>query len=233
LELPRILVEEDSVDGLLFVGAYLNDALIQVVDRNATSIVLVDAYATSNGYDAILSDNFAGAYQVVTYLIQHGHRHIGLVGGSHAQAYPSIQERRRGYLQALEDNDIATPYLADCHIINIEEVTEATTTLLQHHPEITAIFGVNDEVALTVMGLAQELGRQVPDDLSVVGFDNIDLASCVFPPLTTMHVDKLGMGRLAVQLLVNRAEHPDASPVRATLRPRLVERRSVARLQNF
>jgi LacI family transcriptional regulator len=71
----------------------------------------------------------------------------------------------------------------------------------------------------------------VPDDLSLVGFDNIDLASCVSPPLTTMHVDKIGMGRLAVQLLVNRIEHPETSPVQAVVRPRLIKRSSVRTIQ--
>ncbi len=226
LELPRILVEEDSADGLLLVGAFLNEALIRVVDRRSTPIVLVDAYATLDVYDAVVSDNFAGAYRVVTYLIQQGHRHIGLVG-SHPKAYPSIQERRNGYLRALKDHDISDRYVAECHIINTEETIKATSALLRRYPQITAIFGVNDEGAIMALDVAQELGRKVPDDLSLVGFDNIDLADCVSPPLTTMHVDKLGMGRLAVQLLVNRIGHPESSPVRAAVRPRLIERSSV------
>jgi LacI family transcriptional regulator len=226
LELPRLLVEEDSVDGLLLVGAFLNEALVQVVHRRSTPIILVDAYARSDVYDAVVSDNFAGAYQAVMYLLQHGHSHIGLVG-SHPQAYPSIQERRNGYMRALKDNGISDRYLAECHIVNTEEIRETTTALLRRNPQITAIFGVNDEVTITVMELARDLGRQVPDDLSVVGFDNIDLADCIAPSLTTLHVDKLGMGRLAVQLLINRLEHPESSLVRAAIRPRLIERSSV------
>jgi LacI family transcriptional regulator len=186
----------------------------------------VDAYAISDVYDAVVSDNSAGAYQAITHLIQHGHRHIGLVG-SHPQAYPSLQERRSGYIQALEDNDISDRYVAECHIIRTEEIVEATTVLLRRHPQITAILGANDEVAITVMDVARDLGRQVPDDLSVVGYDDIDLAGCVTPSLTTMHVDKLGMGELAVQLLVNRIEHPESNLVRAIVRPRLIERSSV------
>jgi LacI family transcriptional regulator len=230
LELPRILVEENTADGLLLVGVFLNDALLRVVDRRSTPIVLVDAYATSDIYDAVVSDNFGGAYQAVTYLIQHGHRHIGLVG-SHPKAYPSIQERRNGYARALKDNDIAERYVAECHNINTEEVVTTTTTLLRLNPQITAVFGVNDEVALAVIDVARNLGRRVPDDLSVVGFDNIDLADCVSPPLTTMHVDKIGMGRLAVQLLVNRIEHPETSPVTAAVRPQLIGRGSVRKIE--
>lgn len=226
LELPRILVEEDTTNGLLLVGAFLDETLIRVVTRRSAPIVLVDAYATSDRYDAVVSDNFGGAYQAVTYLIQHGHRHIALVG-SHPEAYPSIQERRNGYMRALKDNGISERYLAECHVIDIEEMVESTTHLLRSSPRITAIVGANDEAALAAMEVAQDLGRRVPEDLSVVGFDNIDLAGCVSPTLTTMHVDKVGMGRLAVQLLVNRIEHPESSPVRATIRPRLIERDSV------
>lgn len=226
LELPRILIEEDMADGLLLVGAFLDETLAQVVKHQSSPIVLVDAYSASNHYDSIVSDNFNGAYQAITYLIRHGHRHIGLVAG-HPQAYPSIQDRRRGYIQALQDNQISDFYFADCHLINRQEIMETTADLLQRNSQITALFGANDEVAITVMEVAQTLGLHIPDDLSVVGFDDIDLADCISPSLTTMHVDKVSMGRLAVQLLVNRVKYPESSPVTTVVRPHLVERSSV------
>jgi LacI family transcriptional regulator len=226
LELPRLLTDGNTVDGMLLVGAFLSESLAQVVERHSSPIVLVDAYATSDVYDAVVSDNFKGAYQAVTHLIDCGHRHIGLVG-SHPQSYPSIQERQSGYVQALQENGLSDQYMAQCHLIDSNEVAEATINLLQRNPQITAIFGVNDESALTIIDVAQKLGRRVPEDLSIVGFDNIDLADCVTPSLTTMHVDKMGMGRLAVHLLINRVNHPQASPVTAVVRPQLIERGSV------
>jgi LacI family transcriptional regulator len=226
LELPRILVEQDSADGLLLLGVYLNEALNPVIDRRTTPIILVDAYATSGAHDAVVSDNVAGACEAVTYLISHGHRHIAFVG-SHPKAHPSIQERQRGYERALGDHGITDRYSAECHIANNGEVIAATTSLLHESPEITAVFGANDDVAIGVIDAAHGMGLKVPDDLSVVGFDNIDLAERVSPSLTTMHVDKVGMGRLAVQLLVNRVEHPQSTPVRAVVCPRLIERGSV------
>lgn len=226
LELPRLLLEEDAADALLLVGAFLDETLIRVVGRRSVPIVLVDAYATSNGFDAVVSDNFAGACRMVTYLIEKGHRHIALVG-SHPKAYPSIQERHDGYRQALSNHGISDHYVALCHLIDDEEIARATAELLRRSPQITAVFGVNDEVAIKVMDVARDLGRQVPQDLSVCGFDNIDLADCVSPSLTTMHVDKIGMGRLGVQLLINRVEHPESSPVRVIVCPELIERNSV------
>ena len=79
-------------------------------------------------------------------------------------------------------------------------------------------------------GLTHDEANYIPDAVSIVGFDNIDPAKSVTPALTTMHVDKIGMGRLAVQLLINRVEYPDASPVTAVIRPYLVERKSVQSL---
>jgi LacI family transcriptional regulator len=225
VEVPRLL-EEDSVDGLLLVGAFVPDALNQLLHAQNAHVVLVDAYAAPNGYDAILSDNVRGAYEAVSYLIERGHRHIGLLG-THPNAYPSLQQRRAAYTRALQDHAIENKYFADSSF-DRHDVIRATTTLLQENPQITALFGVNDEVAIAAMNAAQSLGRRIPEELSVIGFDDIDLAQHVMPPLTTMHVDKVGMGRLAVQLLADRIQFPESDRITTLLQPRLVERRSVA-----
>ncbi len=227
LELPRILLEEDTTEGFLLLGAFLSEPLRQVVARHSVPMILVDAYAATEMYDAVVSDNVGGACQIVAHLIQQGHRHIAFVGSHLGSSYPSIRERKVGYEKALGDAHIAESYCADCHIIDTEEIVEATTTLLAANPQITAIFAANDETAITVMETLRSLGRQIPDDISVVGFDDIDLASRVYPPLTTMQVDKAGMGRMAVQLLINRVQYPESGLVRAVMQPRLLERDSV------
>lgn len=225
VEVPRLLLEE-STDGLLVVGALLDDALAPVLRQKAMPIVLVDAYALSEKYDAVVSDNVHGAYQAMSYLIQRGHRHIGMVG-SCPDGYPSLRERRQGYVQALKEHGLTEIYFTDC-TPNKEAATEATTKLLSQHSQVTAVFGCNDETALAAMRAAQAFGRKVPEEFSVIGFDDIDLSQHVTPALTTMHVDKVGMGRMAVQLLVNRIEYPEAEPVTSVIRPRLIERDSVS-----
>jgi LacI family transcriptional regulator len=223
-ETPRMLLEDD-LDGLLLIGAFVDPAIARLIKHRTRPTVLVDAYASEDRYDSVVSDNFHGAYTAVSYLIERGHRHIGLVG-SLPTTYPSFQERRRGYLQALHDFEITKPYFADSHVTSTE-VAEATIDLLQRCPQITALFCCNDAMAIAAMRAVQALGRRVPGDLSIIGFDNIDLAEHVTPALTTMHVDKVSMGRLAVQLMTNRAEFPITSCVTAVLRPTLIERESV------
>lgn len=224
LETPRLL-KEQGVDGLLFVGIQLNQAITQVLQKQNQPIVLVDAYADDAQYDAVVSGNEAGAYQATSHLIQNGHRHIAMMG-SMPHSYPSIQERRNGYLRAINEHGL-TPVFVDCHH-NIDSATTAAEVFLPERGQITAVFGANDEVAISIMRVAQTLEMRIPQDLSVVGFDNIQLAHFVAPALTTMRVDKMGMGRLAAQLLSNRIQYPEAGYVKSVIQPSLIERDSVA-----
>jgi LacI family transcriptional regulator len=223
-DLPRMLLEYE-LDGVVLLGAFVDHTIEQLIQRRGTPVALADAYATSGAYDAAVSDNVGGAYQAVSYLIRQGHREIGMVG-SLPDAFPSIEQRRRGYIQALADNSIAERYFADSHLA-YDQVVDSTLELLQRHPQVTALFCGNDLTAVAAMQAARAAGRRLPEDLSIVGFDDIDLAEHLTPSLTTMRVDKAGLGRMAVQLLVNRAEFPDAACVTAMLRPTLIERQSV------
>ena len=205
LEVPRLLTE-NHVDGFLLVGIFVNEAFMRLLGSQAAPIVLVDAYSNFNAYDAVVSDNLHGAYEAVRYLISLGHQHIGFVG-AHPQAYPSLHERRQGYLQALQDQGIATSYVANSEMTPDSDFA-AATDLLQRYPSVTAVMGCNDNAALATIRALQVQKRAVPGDVSVMGFDDIDVASHVTPTLTTMHVDKVSMERMAVQLLGNRLEFP-------------------------
>lgn len=223
VETPRLLVD-GVADGLLLVGAFVDETLDALIKKAQAPVVLVDAYANSGQYDAVLSDNVRGAHTAVKRLIDKGHRHIGMLGAS-PDAYPSIRERRAGYDRALQEAGITERYYADCSPYRAEAAT-TVTRLLNKNPQITAIFGCNDEVAIAAVNEAQRGGLRVPEDLAVIGFDDIDLAAMMSPGLTTMHVDKVGMGRMAVQLIGSRIEFPDSERVVSLTSPRLIERQS-------
>ncbi len=221
---PPQLLTEQQADGLLMVGAYLNGVTIAMLERLGAPVVLIDGYASNNAYDSVVSDNVTGAYNAVSYLIAKGHRHIGIVG-SHPDSFPSIRERRAGYLKALREHEL-TPYVVDSSL-SPPEAAERGVALLREQPQISAIFGCNDEVAIAVMRAAEDLGRSVPEELSIIGFDDIDLGQHVRPALTTMHIDKVGMGRLAVRLLLERADYPESGRICAQICAQLIERDSV------
>jgi LacI family transcriptional regulator len=170
-------------------------------------------------------DNAQGAYTAMDYLISQGHQHIGLIG-SWANCYPGINQRRQSYLQALADHGITQTYIEDGGLTSSMGY-KTTQKLLQRFPEVTAIFACNDYSAMGAMRAALEMGRRVPDDLSVIGFDNLMAAAESIPPLTTMNVDRLLMGELAVQQLLNRCQYPDRAPITILVRTELIVRQSV------
>lgn len=222
--MPPMLLDR-HVDGILMVGTFLQDTIHHISQKVNKPVVLVDAYAQGSGYDAVLTDNINGSYEAVDYLIKQGHIRIGLAGST-ADSYPSIRERRKGYLRALKNSGITESYIEDSPLTR-EGGYNATCTLLQNAPEITAIFACNDEVAVGVLNAAREMGRNVPDDLSVIGFDDIDVAQEVTPALTTVHVDKVLLGVLAVRHLRDRAETPDRPSLTTALSTQLIVRDSV------
>ncbi len=218
------LLFDGRVDGLIIVGTFLEDAIAQI-DHQADMIVLVDAYAPGLRVDSIVTDNLNGALSAVNFLIENGHTRIGLVGST-PDAYPSIRERRKGYTRALEQAGIETLYIEDTPLSRAGGY-QGTLDLLARAPGVAAIFACNDEVALGVMNAAEDLNLKIPDDLSIIGFDNIDIAQEVSPPLTTVHVDKTLMGTLSVQHLRDQFKHPEQTHLTTVVGTRIVVRKSV------
>ncbi len=180
---------------------------------------------TNEIYDAVISDNFRAAYQEVEYLIDRGHRHIGLVG-SDTSCYPSLKDRRNGYLRALKENAINEVYISNFNI-NRSKGFQETIDLLKENPQITALFCVNDDVGSAAIRAIQSQGKRVPEDVSVIGFDDTYLATNIHPGLTTMHVDTVSMGRAAVHLLSLRLTNPESARMTLIIHPQMVERESV------
>jgi len=214
LDLPHLLLRQ-SLDGILLIGSFSAATADEIVGPRSAPVVLVDAPAGAHRYDAVVSDNEGGAYAATRYLIDRGHRRIAF-GGPRGDADPNYRQRRDGYVRALREEGLRPIERSD------------VADLLHEHPDVTALFGANDAFALDAMRAAQALGRNVPDDLSMVGFDDIEVAAQTSPALTTLAVDKVSMGRLAVDALAFRLAWPDAARMVTTLEPTLLPRESVA-----
>jgi LacI family transcriptional regulator len=174
-------------------------------------------------HDAVVSDNFEGAYDATSYLIAKEHQRIGFVSPG-PETNPNFSQRRDGFLKALIDHDLDVPP----EMNSAQDVVASIEALLRRDPTITAVLGCNDLYTIEAMKVAQSLGRQVPEEFSCIGFDDVELATATSPQLTTMAVDKISMGRLAVQALSYRIAWPNAARVLTVLRPELIERDSVA-----
>lgn len=222
-EIPQLLYN-DSLDGLLLVGTFVDENVLSISGSTPPPIVLVDGYSVSGQYDTVISDNFQAAYRAVSHLIDNGHRHIGLMGGD-IFCYPSLKERRAGYQRALKDHQIPDSYLCDFNINRSKGYYQALE-IIKKNPQITALFCVNDDIGSAAMRAAHALGRVVPDDFSIISYDDTYIATNTQPTLSTMHVDTIAMGRAAVHLLALRLEYPESERMTLTIHPTLVERES-------
>jgi len=225
LDVPAAL-RNRSCDGAFVFGAQLDAEAVAKIRSAGCPVVLVDGYSDGDVFDAVHTDNSEGARTLVERLIDAGHRDIAMLG-SEPVCYPSIQDRRRGYSEAVRAHGLPE------HFVDISYVlTDAGAVMgvdyVQRHPSVTAVFGANDLVTVAFMQLARDSGFRLPADLSVGGFDDIDLAALVMPALTTMSVDKTQMARAAFALMAYRLEHPDGEPLESLVCPQLVERESIA-----
>ncbi len=220
-QLPKIM-RERRADGFLFVGDQ-DDSLIRHAQRLDFPLVLVDHRLESGKFDTVAINNRTGGRQAVEHLIGLGHRRIGFVGGSLRS--PSFQERMEGYAEALQAHGIAF----EKELVQLGESHagyENTLRLLSTPKPPTAIFACNDFNAVRAMKAIHEHGLRIPDDVSIVGFDDSRCATEAWPRLTTLRIDAQYMGRRAVEILLARIAQKSKAFEQVFIEPELIVRDS-------
>ncbi|MBN1910046.1 MAG: substrate-binding domain-containing protein, partial [Pirellulales bacterium] len=216
-----------TVDGLIMMANVLkaNHEICARLLEDRIPMVFRAGPETPGIVDLVAVDLEKASYLVARHLLNLGHEHIGMV----------LQEAARqrqvgrlvGYTRAHEEADVAIhpEYRTFCGY-HVEDGYHATRRLLEAHPEITAIAFHNDQLALGSFRAAKELGRRIPDDLAVVGYDNIELGRFCESPLTTVGYSKELLGQLLVDMLCQRIQNPDHPAQRIVLPPELIIRES-------
>jgi len=173
----------------------------------------------------VASNDREAVTAAVDYLIEQGHKRIGLVLGPHG--FRSARERREGFEQALKTAKITLPrsMIADGNY-TFESGVMAADRLLDLMPRPTAIFACNDEMAAGVLHAARQRGIEVPRDLSIIGFDDTPIAAHIWPPLTTVRWPIISMARSAALKLIDEGGEPVEEP--SMFRSTLIRRGSVA-----
>ena len=235
----------DKVLGILIWPVYSSDTtrrLFQLANHRQVPIVLMDRTFDVLMNDYVISDNFKGAYEAVTYLISLGHKRIVFLSRPVLKLLP-IAERLRGYTQAMLDNGF-TPL--DPWIVGTAEnergyslqlngtvnrEIEELENLLKGKDKPTAIFSMNDLMALEVSKASKLLGMNIPSDISIVGFDDMDIVSYFDIPLTTVHQDTYYMGSRSAELLVERIRGYAGVPRREIIPTYLRIRNSASRIK--
>ncbi len=223
--LPK-MVRERQVDGLILVGI-LREAFVNKIVAAHVPLVLVDPKYSIMDCSQVFIDNEHGAFIATQYLVDAGHRKIGFISGDLSRL--SFKQRYDGYIRALRNNHIS---VKDTLIKTggIEQGYEHVKCLLTQSEIPTAIFAANDINAICGYKAAQEINFKIPENISFIGFDDIDLARISSPALTTIRVYKQELGAYAVRTLfrILKGEHP--KPVLTIVPVELVERDSVRRI---
>jgi len=221
------VLAEKQVDGILFVAAGVSTEHIKALQARCIPVVVVDRDIPDVAVDSVLTDNARGGWLATRHLLELGHRRVGCIAGP-SDLTPSA-DRVTGYSQALTECGVPVDeVLVAKGDFQYESGYQAARQLLAMDDPPTAIFACNDLMAVGVIAAAVEMGFQVPADLSVVGFDDVRLASFANPPLTTIVQPKYDMGVIAAKMLLERMRDLDIPPRRKTFDTRLLVRRSTA-----
>jgi LacI family transcriptional regulator len=180
------LLKENSVDGLIYLGATLKDDHLREVEPYHFPFLFIGGYLDDARISYVAIDNEAGSYMAVKHLIDLGHRRIGHAAGP--VIFSSARDRIRGYRRALEEAGIAfDPALVVDGHYRADVTQEVTRQLIAK--KVTAIFAGSDWMASGAMRAVKEAGLRVPQDVSIIGCGDLELARLVDPPLTTVKYD--------------------------------------------
>ena len=223
-EYTRTLTQ-GMTEGLLLLLPLNPDAYLQTLREQQFPYVVIDHQGFDDFSSTVTAANYRGAFEAVNYLIGLGHKRIGFIAGTEATS--SARERQEAYSAALAEVGISL----DCALIapgNFDQPGgfKAAQTLLDLAQPPTAIFAANDVSALGAIEAARSRHLRIPEDLSIVGFDDIPRALYSYPPLTTVRQPLTEIGRLATRLLLKHIKNPDQPTERIVLETEFVIRES-------
>ena len=222
-ECPKML-RERNVDGVMLIGLQ-KLKFLEYIQNQKIPAVLIDPQIRIEGFSQVVIDNEHGALLAIQYLINRGHRRIGFISGNLERL--SFQQRYLGYQQALEYNNI--PFQPNyVRTGGLELGYQHVWDLLQLKEHPTAIFSVNDINAIHGYNAVKDFGYQIPGDISIIGFDDIELSKIISPALTTVRVYKEELGSIAVRMLLKIIRKEIIEPVTTMVPIKLIERESVA-----
>ena len=220
-----IWVKSRDLAGVVIIGS-LKDEILEQLKKLTIPIVLIDNYsASSEEFNSVKSDVYKGTYLATKYLIEKGHQRIGFAGNPYK--YPIDNLRFSGFLKALNENNLAFDevnlFIADATYSDGYQVAD----LVFANSQVKALVCAGDMLAIGILKKALELHKNIPADLSIVGYDDIFNSRLTYPSLTTVR-QHIGLkGQKAADIIMNVIENGQEGPVILNLEPELIERDSV------
>jgi LacI family transcriptional regulator len=214
------------VDGLVIATASRQDALVKRCVAEGMAAVLVNRGEDDRHVPEVVNDDFLSMRLAVDHLHQLGHRRIAHLSGPGRLATGAA--RTEGFALAMRAHRLTAPAVLECIDFTREAGALACEALLQNHPDVTAIVAANDLIAIGCYDTLAAKGLSCPKDISIVGHNDMLLVDMLNPPLTSLRIQHMEMGRQAARLLLAHITESGTPPVRITLAPQLMVRGSTA-----
>ena len=231
IDLPPVLQEHGLIDGVILAGTIYPNLLRRIQSLHLPFVAFSNNVVGTDGaqqFDQVGFDDRAGTSQATRYLITEGHRRIDFAGDI---SYPWIARRYEGYRQAMRDNKLK-PALVTVRSAQsfVDFGQKSAQLILARRPRATAVVAGNDESAYGLWLSLRRLSVKVPDQISLVGFDDREEAVLMDPPLSTVRVHKEEIGQTCMKMLLERLHHPDMAFSQRILPTEFVIRGTVRRL---
>jgi len=230
LEVPKAIAEDQFAGVVALGGGHMTDEFLTLISSTGVPMVMIDNYLLDGNIDAILADNEIGAYFATRHLIEQGYQRIAVISGP--GKYKPLTDRLQGFLRAMVETgrplqpwQIQAPLSKGIPNKGYREMKSLLT--LPEPPD--AVFCISDRTAFGALSAIDECGLRVPQDIALVGFDDIPECQRSNPPLTTVHMQKWEMGIEAAQRMAKVINQPDDKKnitVKITIPTYLVQRES-------
>lgn len=222
------LLNEKRIDGLIFASEVLKDEYYDYIQKMDVPLVLLATESPEFQVPYVKVSDYQASYSATRYLIEKGHTKVGMLSGSSLDMIAGIP-RIEGFKQALQEHDLLPVKAENIFVgedFGYKEGTKNFILLKKQFPDMTALFCASDHLAMGAMSAAVEMGMKIPEDLSIIGYDNLPIAEMAIPPLTTVEQPLEEMGKKAAAGLFHMLESGDK--MQAEIMPhQIIERKTV------
>lgn len=221
------IIKETHPDGIMLLATEMTSENLKPFKELNIPLLLLDSYFENESLDTVIINNIQGAYKATCYLAESGHTDIGYL---HSSVWiNNFDQRMVGFKKAIKNKGLR---LRENFIFRLESTIDGSyrdmLKILNQKSELpTAMFADNDIIAFGAIKAMKEVGLRIPQDISIVGFDDMPFCELIDPPLTTVMVYKQRMGMIAVKRLVERIEESPPETIRIEVNTTLIERNSV------
>lgn len=221
---------EREVDGIIIDSITNDEKIIKILNKINIPIVMIDRYLENLNIDFIHTDDYTGGYIGTDYLIKLGHEKIACVSGISFKSH-SFYQRYFGYEKAFKENNlkINNEYIITKYF-QLSDGFETLKELMSLKEKPTAIFYFGDIMAIGALSSANKLGFKVPDDISILGYDDIEMTKYTIPPLTTIAQEKYELGKKSVERIIDKLNTDKKENKRIIIKPELIIRESCCKI---